>query len=71
MRLIIDRFEGDFAVCEGDDCRMQSIPVHELPAGLKAGDVLVKEANSSYRIDREETALRRARIKQLQDDLWE
>ena len=37
--LIIDRFEGDFAVIETDN-GMIDIPRSELPTGAKEGDVL-------------------------------
>ena len=37
--LIIDRFEGDFAVIETDN-GMLNVPRSELPTGAKEGDIL-------------------------------
>jgi len=42
MRLIVDRFEGDFAVCENENKEMINVCRSELPADVKEGDVLLK-----------------------------
>ena len=41
--LIIDRFEGDFAVCEREDCTMVSIEKNRLPKGVRPGNILKME----------------------------
>lgn len=38
-KLIIDRFDGKYAICEGEE-RMFAIPLEELPEGAKAGSAL-------------------------------
>ena len=43
MRLIIDRFEGDFAVVELEDRSTIDIPKKLIPKGAKEGDVLVSK----------------------------
>jgi hypothetical protein len=58
--LIIDRFEGDFAVAENGEARLD-IPRSLLPVTAKEGDVLIKEGEN-YRIDAGLTAERRQRI---------
>lgn len=40
MQLIIDRFEGEFAVCEYEKGKTLDLPTALLPADAKEGDVL-------------------------------
>lgn len=56
--LIIDRFEGEFAVCEDDGRKMRTILRDLLPENACEGDVLVSE-NGKLRIDEAETKARR------------
>lgn len=65
MKVIIDRFEGNFAVVELPDMTFADMPISLVPKGTKEGDVL------SIKIDKEETENRRKRIEKLMDDLWE
>jgi hypothetical protein len=58
MRLIIDRFEGDIAVCELEDRSFIDIPKCKLPLEVKVGDCLV-EKDKIYSIDYEITAKRK------------
>ena len=70
MKIIIDRFEGGYAVCEDMNTRVISdFPVESLPEGASAGDILVYDGNS-FIIDHEETEARRERINKLFKDLW-
>ena len=71
MQWIIDRFEGDFAVCEcADRTQMQDIPRHLIPPDAREGTVLT-EIDGQYVIDLEATAARTERISHLMDSLWE
>mgnify|MGYP001063035623 FL=1 len=65
MKVIIDRFEGDYAIVELADGTMVDMPISLVPKGAREGDVLV------IGIDADETAKRKERIKKLMDDLWE
>jgi len=65
VKVIIDRFEEDYAVVELPDMSTVNMPVSLIPKGAKEGDVLV------ISIDADETVKRRKRIKKLMDDLWE
>jgi len=65
VKVIIDRFEGDYAVVELPDMTMVDMPRSLIPEGAKEGDVLV------IGIDPDETDKRKERIKKLMDDLWE
>jgi len=70
MKVIVDRFEGEYAVCEKEDKTMMDIPVKNLPVGAKEGDVLIVSDNSIV-IDNAETAKRKENINKLMDKLWE
>ncbi|MDN6196217.1 MAG: DUF3006 domain-containing protein [Atopostipes suicloacalis] len=70
MEVIVDRFEGDYAVCETENREMKDIPKEKLPKGVKEGDVLVitDEGISIHPAKRKE---REQRINDLMNDLWE
>jgi len=68
--LIVDRFEGGFAVCEQEDGSMVDVDMKLLPKGTREGDVLRVE-NGVYTIDADATLERTKRIRQLMGELWE
>jgi len=70
MNIIIDRFEGIYAVCEKKDRTMMDIKRVNLPFEAKEGDVLSIE-NGVITIDIEETQKRRREIERSTEDLWE
>ena len=61
-KMIIDRFEGIYAICEDKDKAFFAIEQTELPAGAKSGDVLKITDEGTLEIDKEETERRRSRI---------
>jgi len=61
--LVIDRFEGEYAVIETDK-GMINMPRAELPAGAKEGDTLL------LTIDAEETEARQKRIDDKMNKLF-
>jgi len=65
--LIIDRFEGNFAVVEYKEGCTFNLPRSLLPPGTKEGDVL----QLTVTIDDEGTAARKIRIENLMDELFE
>lgn len=65
MRMIIDRFEGIYAVCEKEDCTMVNIPKNELPNEAKEGDILVEKGSGIFEVDKEATKIRREEIEAL------
>ncbi len=76
MTIIIDRFEGDFAVLSLFDeatgeVFYKNLPADWLPDDAAEGDVLVK-ADGKYAIDTKETEKRRAsaaeKLRALQED---
>jgi hypothetical protein len=69
MRVVVDRIEGKYAVCEKEDRTMINIEKERLPRGVKDGDVLLIEGDS-ITIDRSSTDRRKQDVKKLMDDLW-
>ncbi|MDD2482625.1 MAG: DUF3006 domain-containing protein [Lutispora sp.] len=69
MRYIIDRFEGDYAVCEDVNKEIINIERTEIPSEAKEGDVIVRHEGKIY-IDIDETNKRKENIQRLMDDLW-
>ena len=62
MKVIIDRFEGDFAVCEKEDRSMINIERSNIPQEARPGDVLnIKDGE--IKIDIEETNLRKEKCR--------
>ena len=68
-KLIIDRFDGMYAICEDKDKAFFAIEQTELPAGAKAGDVLKITDDGTLEIDVEETERRRNRVLEKQKKL--
>ena len=73
MRFVIDRLEEDFAVCENEETgEMEEIDVFLLPDGIDEGDILIYDEDlDEYYLDYEEKKLRRARIEDKMEDIWE
>ena len=65
----VDRFEGDYAVCENESGKMELILRSDLPDGIKEGDVFIYNGKT-YQIDSEETKKRKKRIEALQEQLF-
>ena len=69
-RFTIDRFEGDYAICENRQTgEMVEIEKEKLPDGIKEGTIIKKE-NDIYVEDLEETENVAKRIKEKMDNLW-
>lgn len=70
MKVIIDRFEGKFAVCEKEDRQMIDIERSKIRVTAKEGDIL-NIINDRITIDLEKTEKRKKEIVELTKDLWE
>lgn len=64
----VDRIEGDVAVLVDDDGHSVSIPVSQLPASIRCGDVLCLQ-DGIYEFDCAETDTRRSLVLSLQDKI--
>lgn len=69
-KLVIDRFEGEYAVCESEDQKYFAIETAELPEGAKEGCVLVVSEEGELFLDLEETERRRQRIAEKQRGIF-
>lgn len=65
MKIIIDRFEEEFAVVELENKIMLNIPKEIIPSNAKEGDVI------SIEIDVEESNKRKENIHKLMTELWQ
>lgn len=62
MKLVIDHFEGNYAVCQKEDNNMINIEMAKLPLKIKVGDVLCV-VEDYITVDVEETVIRKKGIK--------
>ncbi len=69
-RIVIDRFEGKFAVCERENLEMINIPKKKLPKNVKENDVLVLDDEKIY-VDEVATLKQKEKINEMLKDLWE
>lgn len=60
LKIIIDRFEGEFAVVELEDKSFIDMPIELVPEGAKEGDIL------EIQINHEETKT----LKEEKDKKW-
>ena len=67
---IVDRFEGNFVVCENEQKEMIKIEASILPKNLKEGMVIVFK-NGKYIISKEKTKRRKELIKEKMKNLWD
>ncbi len=69
-RLIVDRIEGGFAVCETAEETMVNIELSLLPYGTKEGSIII-ENNGVFALSIEEEAERRESLFNLQESLFD
>ncbi len=70
LKVTIDRFEGNYAVCEKESGTMINIEKSKLPSEAKEGDILIIN-DEVIEIDISETKKRKHIIERLMDMLWE
>lgn len=61
-KLIIDRFEGNYAVCELEDKSTVKVPKYKLPLECKEGECLIQDGDGMYQKDSVSTNTREKRI---------
>ena len=64
MKVVIDRFEGNFAVIEMPNKQFINVPRQLMPEGSKEGSVI------SIEVDIAETEARRERTESLIKNVW-
>ena len=72
--IIVDRFEGEYAVCEvsqeGQEETYRNIPRVLLPRQVREGDCLRQTSQGDWEIDQALTAQRRTSIAKRMADLY-
>lgn len=61
--IIIDRFEGDLAVCEINTEKRITVHRSQLPADAAEGDIIVPAPDGTYSIDHEATMARKRSLR--------
>jgi hypothetical protein len=69
-KLIIDRFEGNYAVCEREDKSTVKVPKYKLPLECYEGDCLILDADGMYQKDKEAAKTREKSIKDKMSRLF-
>lgn len=69
MKLIIDRFEGIYAICELQNGGFIDVPKEDIPKEAKEGDILIKTDNR-YCVDKTATESKRKEIKRKMNRLF-
>lgn len=70
MLIIVDRFEGDYAVLlEGSQTK--EVLKRSLAAGIREGDVVFLDTDGIWKKDETATEMRKSQIAKKMDALWE
>lgn len=70
MKYVLDRFEGEYAVCENDMKEILNIKKDRIPIEAKEGYVLIIDSDK-ITIDIVETEKRKMEVEKLMEELWE
>lgn len=68
-RYVVDRIEGEIAVCENEDMTFVNINISALPEGIKSGDCITEE-KGVYSFDEKATENKRREIDSLLNDIF-
>lgn len=69
MYVSIDRFEGNFAICESEDLKIVKILRSKLPSNVHEGDVLNIDGNGCF-VDIDVTLNKKKENYRMQEDLF-
>ena len=70
MRLIVDRIESGFAVCEAEDMSVINIPLSDFSFEVYEGCGLIFD-NGKYSVNKEYESDRRAKLFALQNSIFD
>lgn len=70
-RLIIDRFEGNYAICELEDKSTVPVPKYKLPPECKEGECLIQDDEGMYRKDSDAVKIRESRLREKINRLFQ
>ena len=66
---IVDRIEGEIAVVEGKDLKVENILLKNIKGDPKEGDVLIKDG-LNFKVDKEATIKRTEKINEMMKKMW-
>ncbi len=69
MKYVIDRIEGNIAICEDENGKMVELDIAKLPLDIKEGSIII-EKNSRYIIDEKVTEEKKKEVKKRMNNLW-
>jgi hypothetical protein len=69
MNYTIDRFEGNFALCEDESGSQRQIPLSALPETAREGDIIT-EKDGAFTVNEEATEKRREKMQQRLNRLF-
>jgi len=67
----VDRFEGQYMICQDDNKKMFAFPLSELAVKPKEGEVISVDGEGVIAIDRKKTEELRGKVRKLQNSVWE
>lgn len=70
-KYIVDRFEGNYAICEDENNISVNIKRNNLPMETKEGDCLIMKDDGNFYIDLETKERRMQNISKKLDNLFE
>lgn len=70
MLIIVDRFEGDYAVLLEEN-QTREVPRQALAADIREGDAVFPDTDGIWKKDAAATEKRKAQIAKRMDALWE
>lgn len=70
MKLIVDRFEGEFAVCEDEEGKIVNILKAKINISLSEGDVFEINESEEITLLADDTTNRKEKIQKMIKGLW-
>lgn len=70
-KLVIDHFEGPYAICEDETKAFQKIPKYKLPLSCKEGDALVRDSDGMFQMAKNESKGNESKIREKMSRLLE
>lgn len=70
-KLVIDRFEGSYAICEDEAKTFSKVPKYRLPLGCKEGDILIQDNDGMYQVAKLETKGNENKIREKMNRLFD
>ncbi|MCI6275601.1 MAG: DUF3006 domain-containing protein [Clostridium sp.] len=67
---VVDRIEGNFALCEDEDGAMKAVSLEKIKGKLKEGVVLLEVSEESFIVDEKKTKEREEEVQDFMKGMW-